>query len=101
MVTRVDYFTIHVSFLDRLVFRMLPFQRFPVLIIMTFNRRRLRRRLGRSYGSYLKTIETLVDTMRKLGEKLGIDDAGAVGSSAYINEAKLKQSRRNGVNSPL
>ena len=44
---------------------------------------RLRKRLDRSYSSYLKTISTLVRALRTMGGKLGIDGAGGVRSSRF------------------
>lgn len=39
---------------------------------------RLRERLGRSYSWYLKTVSTLVEELKTMCEKLGVDNAGGV-----------------------
>lgn len=45
---------------------------------------RLRRRLNRSYTSYLRTIDRLGRAIDAVRKKLGIDDAGAVISHASL-----------------
>ena len=39
---------------------------------------RLKQRLGRSHNAYLRTLETMVDTLSKMCEKLGVNTSGKV-----------------------
>ncbi|KAI4100086.1 MAG: hypothetical protein LQ339_005608 [Xanthoria mediterranea] len=53
---------------------------------------RLRRRLDRSYNSYLKTVSRLVQALQGMCERLGVDKAGSVKWDDYsILEREMKR----------
>ena len=51
---------------------------------------KLKQRLGRSYDAYLRTLKTMIDSLSKMCEKLGVDTSGKVRRRLLPSAAEMR-----------